>query len=194
MLHGLLAAELPLRDAPVGGQRQLLRPELAHFVAFVDPDEIIARGEFRQLEAQWRGVFAFRQRLDAVIRHAQQQWQAEMAAGERDHFFILIDGEVFYLFREVPQTNDIRLPGEDFFLHVEEDFRQGLARQRTSAQSNEVIATQNIQHGSAVIHRVTFSGNDLLLRFIAAQHKEQVAAIQLIQLIPGAVFHRQMVR
>ncbi len=117
-----------------------------------------------------------------------------MAAGERDHFFILIDGEIFNRFREVPQTDDIRLPCEDFFLHVEEDFRQGLARQRAAAQSNKVIAPQNIQHGRAVIHRVTLSGNDLLLRFIAAQHKEQIAAILLIQLIPGAVFHRQMVR
>jgi hypothetical protein len=35
-------------------------------------------GQIGQLKAQRRGIFAFRQRLDAVIRHAQQQRQTEM--------------------------------------------------------------------------------------------------------------------
>jgi hypothetical protein len=39
-------------------------------------------GQIGQLETQRRGIFAFRQRLDAVIRHAHQQRQAEAAARE----------------------------------------------------------------------------------------------------------------
>ncbi len=194
VLNSLLPAQLPLRDTPVGRKRQRLRPELAHFVAAVDPDEIIAWGEIGQLESQRRGIFAFRQRFDTVIRNAQQQRQAEMTAGEGNHIFILVDGEFLHLFREVPQANDIWLPREDFLLHVEENFRQRLPGQRTAAKSDKVIPAQNIQHGCAVIHRIAFCGNHFLLGPIAAQHEEQVAAILFVQFIPRGIFHRQMVR
>ncbi|MPN05545.1 hypothetical protein SDC9_152796 [bioreactor metagenome] len=49
-----------------------------------------------------------------------------MAAGEGDHIFIPVDGEIFHLFREVPQANDVRLHGEDLFFAVEEHFRHRL--------------------------------------------------------------------
>ncbi len=194
VLNGLLSAKLALRDAPVGRERQRLRPELAHFVAPVDPDEVIAWRKIGQLVAQRRGILAFRQRLNASFRDAQQQRQTEVAAREGNGVFIPIDGEVLHLFREVPQADDVWFPGENFFLHVEEHFRQGLPRQRAAAQANKVVAAQNVQHGGAVIHGVAFGGDLLLLRLVAAQDEEQVAAILLVELIPRAVFHRQMVR
>lgn len=40
----------------------------------------------------------------------------EMAAGEGDHIFVLVDGELFHLFREIPQANDIGLPRQHFSL------------------------------------------------------------------------------
>jgi hypothetical protein len=103
-----------------------------------------------------------------------------MAAGEGNHVFILIDGEVFHLFREVPQADDIRLPGEDFFLHVEEHFRQRLPDSVLRPRPIK-LSPQNIQHGGAVIHGVAFGGHHLLLRLVAAQNEEQVAAILLVE-------------
>ena len=126
VLYGLLSAELTLRDAPVGRKRQRLRPELTHFVAFVDPDKVIARGEIGQLETQRRGVFALWQRLNALVGDTQQQRQTEMAAGERNHILLRIHGEIFHLFGKIPQADDIRLPRQCFLFDIEEDFRHRL--------------------------------------------------------------------
>ena len=87
-LDFLFASQLALRYAPVGGERHFRRPQLTHLVAAVDPDEIITRRKVGQLEAQRCGVFAFRQRLNAFVGDAQQQRQAEMAAGEGDHILL----------------------------------------------------------------------------------------------------------
>ena len=108
MLNLLLTAQLPLRDAPVGREREFRRPQLPHFIAAIDPDEIIPRREIGQLEAQRRGVFALRQRFNAL-------------------------------------------------------------------------------------HGIAFHRQGLLLRFIAAQDEEQIAAIVLVEVIPGAVFHGQVI-
>ncbi|MNS90945.1 hypothetical protein D3C72_1250170 [compost metagenome] len=116
-----------------------------------------------------------------------------MAAREGNHVFLLVDGEIFHLFREIPQADHVRFPRQNLLFHIEEDFRERLAGERAAPQPDEVIAAQNIQHRCAVIHGVTLRGDDLLLRLVAAHHKEQVASILLVQLIPRGVFHRQMV-
>ncbi len=120
VLNGLLATQLALRNTPVGGERQRRRPQLTHLVAAIDPDEVIPRGEVGQLVAQRGGVFAFRQRFNALIGDAQQQRQTEVAPGERHHAFLAVDGEIFQLFREIPQADNVRFPRQHFFLHVEE--------------------------------------------------------------------------
>ncbi len=119
-LHGLFAAQLTLGNTPVGGESQRLRPQLAHFVAAVDPDEVIPRGEVGQLVAQRGRVFAFRHRFDTLIGNAQQQRQTEVAPGEGHHIFLAVDGEIFQLFREIPQADNVRFPRQHFVLHVEE--------------------------------------------------------------------------
>ena len=71
MLHLLFAAELALGNAPVGGERQLSGPQLAHFVAAIDPHEVVPWGKIGQLEAQRGGIFTLRQRLNAFIGYPQ---------------------------------------------------------------------------------------------------------------------------
>ena len=46
-----------------------------------------------------------------------------MATREGNHVFLLVDGELFHLFREFPQADDIRLPRQCFLFDIEEDFR-----------------------------------------------------------------------
>ena len=116
-----------------------------------------------------------------------------MAAGEGDHIFVLVDGELFHLFREIPQTNDIGLPRQHFFFNVQEYFRHGFARQAATAKTDKVIAAENIQYRCAVIHRITFYRQRVLLRLVAAQHEEQVVTILLVQILPCGVVHRQMI-
>ena len=193
MLNLLLTPQLSLRDAPVGGERQLRRPQLAHFIAAIDPHEIIPRCEIGQLEAQRRRVFALRQRFNALIRHPEQQRQTEMAAGEGDHVLLRVDGEVFNLFREVPQADHVGFPGQDLLFHIDENTGERLARETAAPEADIVIATENIQHRRTVIHGVAFHCQGLLLRPIAAQDKEQIAAIVLVEVIPGAVLHGQVV-
>ncbi len=116
-----------------------------------------------------------------------------MAAGERDHVFVLVDGELFHLFREIPQADDIGLPRQHFFFDVQEHFRRGFARQTAAAKTDKVIATENIQYRCPVIHRVTLHRQRVLLWLVAAQHEEQVVAILLVQILPCGVVHRQMI-
>ncbi len=116
-----------------------------------------------------------------------------MTAGERDHIFVLVDGELFHLFREIPQANDIGLPRQHFFFDVQEHFRDGFARQAAAAKADKVIAAENIQYRCAVIHRVTLYRQRVLLRLIAAQYEEQVVAVLLVQILPCGVVHRQMI-
>ena len=116
-----------------------------------------------------------------------------MAAGEGNHILLRIDGEILHLFGEIPQADDIRLPRQHFFLHVEEHGGERLPGKAAAAKTNKVIAAENIEHRRAVIHGITFDGQRILLGLIAAQDEKQVAAILLIQIIPGAVFHRQVI-
>jgi hypothetical protein len=87
-------------------------------------------------------------------------------------------------------TDDIRFPRNHFLFHVEENLGKRLPGEATAAETDKVITAENVQYRGAVIHSVTLDSDGFLLRFITAQHEEQVAAIQLVQLIPGRVFHR----
>ncbi|MNS79495.1 hypothetical protein D3C72_1131510 [compost metagenome] len=116
-----------------------------------------------------------------------------MAAREGNHVFLLVDGEILHLFREIPQSDHVRFPRQNLLFHVEEHFGERLAGERAAPQPDKIVPAQNIQHRRAVIHRVAFGGDDLLLRLVAAHYKEQVAAILFVQLVPGGVFHCQMV-
>ena len=193
VLDLLLTPQLSLRDAPVGGERQLRRPQLAHFIAAIDPHEIIPWREIGQLEAQRRRVFTLRQRFYALVRYPQQQRQTEMAAGESDHIFLRVDGEILHFFGEIPQADHVRLPCQDFLFHIHENTGERLAGEAATPEADIVIAAENIQHRRAVIHGVAFHRQGLLLRPIAAQDKEQIAAIVLVEVIPGAVLHGQVI-
>ncbi len=116
-----------------------------------------------------------------------------MAPGKRDHVFVPIDGKIFYLFREIPQANDIRLHRQHFLFYIQEHFRQRLPGKAATSQTDKIIAAENIQHRCAVVHRVAFDRQSLLLWFIAAQNEKQIVAILLIQVFPGRIVHRQMV-
>jgi hypothetical protein len=106
---------------------------------------------------------------------------------------LAVDGEVFHLFREVPQADDIRFPGQHFLFHIHENTGQRLPGQAAAAQTDKVIAAKDVQHRGAVVHGVALHGQRLLLRLVAAQNKEQVAAILFVEIVPGGVFHRQMI-
>ena len=116
-----------------------------------------------------------------------------MAAGEGDHILLRIDGEILHLFGEIPQADDIRLPRQHFLFHIEENGGERLPGKAAAAKANKVIAAKDIQHRRAVIHGITLERQRILLRLIAAQDEKQVAAILLIQIIPGGVFHRQVI-
>ena len=116
-----------------------------------------------------------------------------MAAGEGDHAFLRVHGEVFHLFREVPQADDVRLPGQHLIFHIEEDAGKRLPGEAAAPKADIVIAAEDIQHRGAVVHGITLHRQRILLRLVAAQYEEQVAAILLVQVFPGAVFHRQVI-
>ena len=86
-----------------------------------------------------------------------------MATGEGNHVFLGVDREGFHLFREIPQTDDVGLPGQHFFFHVEEHFGKRLPGQAAASEADKVVATEDIQHRGAVIHGVTLHRQQILL-------------------------------
>lgn len=111
-----------------------------------------------------------------------------MAAGKRDHVFVPIDSERFYLFWKIPQANNIRLHRQHFLFYIQEYFRQRLPGKAATSQTDKIIAAENIQHRCAVVHCVAFDRQRLLLRFIAAQNEKQIVAILLIQVLQAVLF------
>lgn len=76
----------------------------------------------------------------------------------------------------------------DFLFHIHENTGERLAGEAATPEADIVIAAENIQHRRAVIHGVAFHRRGLLLRFIAAQDEEQIAAIVLVEIIEALFF------
>ncbi len=132
---------------------QFRSPELCHLVATVNPDEL-SRGA---KSASWKRSGA-EYSLSAAVPRVCLKPATAAANGngsrEGNHVFLLVDGELFHLFRNFHRRMISGFHANVFSLILRR-FPTSTARINCYDQVRDSYPTENVQYRRAVIHRVT---------------------------------------
>ncbi len=161
-------------------------PRVVHLIATVNPDEIVAWSEIGQRK---RSGAEYSLSGSGSTRLSEPATAAANGNGypRRQSCFSAVDGELFHLFREFPQADDIRLHANVFSLILRKisdiDCPDNCYDQvRDSYRHRECPAP------SRVIHRVTLHCQRLLLRLVATVTKNRLLRSCLLRYFHAVLF------
>ncbi len=132
---------------------QFRSPELCHLVATVNPDEIVRGAK----SASWKRSGAEYSLSGRVPRVCLKPATAAANGNgylKGNHVFLLVDGELFHLFREFHRRMISGFHANVFSLILRK-IPTLTARINCYGQVRDSYRHQNVQHRRAVIHRIT---------------------------------------